>query len=189
MDATSRLQGRKEEEASWWKSFHESFLWETVVSVVQKFLFVFSIWLFCLSSTTGLVDEKAFVQELLMRDCYCCPVLVLMKVHCALALWTAVHHCALSFLWECTVQQTKERGDHLMKKSQRTFTRALISGIHQNSQQWRKYIKDISQCPGFPILIGYCWLSKGVQGRGYGRGGVLDFTEPLNHLKAVWLVV
>ena len=29
-----------------------------------------------------------------------------MKVHCALALWTAVHHCALCFLWECTVQQT-----------------------------------------------------------------------------------
>ena len=99
VDATSRLQGRKEEEASWWKSFHESFLWETVVSVVQKFLFVFSIWLFCLWSTTGLVDEKAFVQELLMLsssgsyesalctgtvDC-CAPLctVLLMRVHCA----------------------------------------------------------------------------------------------------------
>ena len=53
VDATSRLQGRKEEEASWWKSFHESFLWETVVSVVQKFLFVFSIWLFASGQPLG----------------------------------------------------------------------------------------------------------------------------------------
>ena len=29
------------------------------------------------------------------------------------------------------------------------------------------------------------YITKDVQGRGYGRGGVLDFTEPLNHLKAV----
>ena len=105
---------------------------------------------------------------MLLRCTALCTVL-LMRVHCAAdkeARRPLDEKVAKNFYKSPHLRNTSKQPT-MKKIYKRYITKSRISHIN-----WILLIKQ--RCPG-------AWVIP----TGYGRGGVLDFTEPLNHLKAV----